>query len=301
MFGVNSKIVVVVLIFVVVAVTGGGALYMFKAVTQKANSNVIAVVGGKDITKDQLDDKIFGLNFNPNQKVDDGTKKQLINELIETEIINQAAARLGVTVSRDEIQKQASANVPGYQTLTAREQTLITRNAEFEVKRDKVKEKVISWREGELANIRFDRHFEINSNGTKDQVAADKKYAQDLANNLYSQVVAGKITFEDLMNQVNNDKYIDIKTYPGRWPAQARKFTKDDYYFSFQAFKQKVAAMAKGDISKPFALQETLSNGKLGDEFSYMIVKVDSAHNGEADSYDAWLSKEKQELNVRTQ
>lgn len=288
------------LILIFVLTISGISFGLYKART--SNDNVLAIVGGVKITQSDLNKRIWsadptkGTPDNP-EKVSQKVEEQLLNTLIEKEILKQNAARLGINVTDQEVAERIKKD--GYTDidLIGDRKADVEENTKINIIRERTQEKVLSWVSGNFIKVRFNRHFTDMLGGTDQERAADREYAKTLANDTYQKLVAGTLTFEQAEQLIQNDKTIDIKTFPGNYGNQFGTFDKTSwsYLFSTEAERNLVKAAPKETLVKPFVGKLPTGTDEKVDGL-YFIVKVTDNFKAEADTYEAWLNSQKEKL-----
>jgi uncharacterized repeat protein (TIGR01451 family) len=266
-----------------------------------------------------LNERIYGLQFkgsvdNP-EDVDEKTKKQLLDELIENAIVEQEAQRLDISLSDEEIKEEMEKLAPYYETLTSQQQEIVRKNARASLLKEKVKEKVISWYEGKRIEIHFEQHFVSDPSKPADVIAkeeaererkieTDRRYADDLAQQIYEDVTTKKLEFSQAMEKVNSDTYIDYASWSGdnRKPCGefSTKHLKGQKMYADSTFEEELSKLKRGGISKPFITKLDFGENEPDlKESMWVIVKLERKNEGEANSYEDWFENQKNKLKVK--
>jgi hypothetical protein len=134
-------------------------------------------------------------------------------------------------------------------------------------------------------------------------VAADKKYAQDFLTNLYNQIKAGKITWDQATQMEKDDPTIGTNMYPSlshSGPFDASKAPIS--LFTPASAQEQLSKIKAGQISKPFVVSVTDSVGTDGQTFEsyFLVVKMDSTAGGKSGvGFQEELQQAKQRLGYK--
>lgn len=284
-------------------------------------NKVLAIVGDKKITQRDLNTEIYGLGFvgsieNP-ESISDDTRKQILEQLIENEIITANTKRLGISVSEEEIINKTKANnLKLYNQISDSQKALMKNTAKFQLLKERLLDKILAWSEGKFIIVRFDLHFygpptDLSEEARKNLLPQDKSYAQELINKTYQDIKTGKITFEEGMEIASQDPKLGIKAWEPWKMTYSQAFTKEhsvnkEFPESTPDFWNEVAKVPVGEISNILAIKKIIGEekslaGQAGDivEAFYMIVKKEKGNQGETSSYEEWLQKQKDTLKVK--
>lgn len=303
-----------------ILVAGGFLLYRNYQKSLPPEIRVIASVGGEKIYQKDLNELIYSMDYNNtdlNRFGKDAKKIEtsLLDTLIEQKILDIKAKELGITLSDEEILNQARAELREFDQYDTTRQVITKEAAKAKLLKDKISEKVLTWRSGKFILIRADVNFHtLPTNLSFDErsklIPEDLKYAQDLVNSIYNKVKNGEIAFEKGMEMANNDPRLGISAWKGWKMTFSQAFTKEDsllkpYPASAPNFWEEVDKINVGELSQPIILKVTLGEdspaGKKDQlvDGLYLIVKSDQGNNGEATSYNEWLLKAKSEVGVK--
>lgn len=118
--------------------------------------------------------------------------------------------------------------------------------------------------------------------GDKAAIAADKAYAQQFITNLYNQIKAGKISFDQAIAMEHNDPVVGEKAYPSQAHSGAFNGRLSQInLLSAMSIRQKLRNIKPGETTMPFAVpvSASSSNGSLQDAY-YLVVKMDNVSGG---------------------
>ena len=315
-----KKIIIVAGILIIVVGILAIVAYKFYQENLSPQKKVIAKVGSKKIYQSELNDAIYSLNYN-DENLDrfgdkaDEVKKSLLDSLIEEKVLEIKAKEVGVSVSEDEILKEARNSLREFDNYDKRRQEITKRQAKAGLLKKRIAEKVVSWRSGKFILVRGDLHFQSAPTGISYQerenlIRDDLKYGEELINSIYGKIKKGEITFEEGMKIANEDLKLGIPAWQGWTMIFSQEFSKEDsmsrnYPTYTLDFWEKIGAVSIGEISQPSAVKVILGEdspaGKKGQAVDglYLIVKIEDGNNGEAVSYDEWILKMKKDLGVK--
>lgn len=305
------------IIILIIGLLIGYKIYYKKIIPEK---KVIAEVGREKIYQSELNDLIYSLNYHDENLDRFGNKagdikNNLIEALIEYKILKIKAKGLGIEISQEEILKEARNSLRDFDKYDQRRKKITMQEAEFSLLQNKVAEKVVNWREGKFILVRGDLHFYPDPTGLSEKereklIPEDLDYARNLVNYIYKKIEKREISFEEGMEIANQDKKTGKPAW-GEWKVTfSQSFSKEDsilksYPIGAVNFWDEIFKAKIGEISKPVPIKKILNEnspigleGKEVDAF-YLIIKVEKGNIGEANSYNAWIEKQKQELGVK--
>lgn len=289
----NKTLLGLAVAILAIAIAAVGAFFV-----SSLNKDVLATIGAAKIKQKDLDNKITALEGYVT--VDASKKNQLLDDLVEESIIEQTAKRLKITVSEKEIDDSAKKYNQNYSQSSSKDK--IIENTRKAVLKEKVKDAILSLREGKYIKVRFDRHYPEQFGGTVEEQKKDKEYAKNLSEEIFNDLKSGKITFEQAQVKVNEDKTVDIASYPGVWTEQYGSFGKNDAaaensIYNLPEFQENIYKLKKGEVGSPFTVSDYDGGEKR--EIYFLIIKVEKIKEGEANNYADWLEKEKTRLKYK--
>ncbi|MBI2018092.1 SurA N-terminal domain-containing protein [Candidatus Daviesbacteria bacterium] len=247
--------------------------------TQK-DFQTVTKVGDKKITGRDFDQQFkatLGL-YAQKEASNDKLKEKIFNSLVEKEIVKLEAAKLGISVSPEEIEKiyqervKQTGGQEKYNDILKTNGWTIDEQKEKiqdELLKEKVEDQVVAWRLVEGASL-----FKDTSSS---DFAVQKKKAQDSLEKVRAGMLAGK-TPKDAIEEAKkggSDKLI-------RYNEPVRVIKSDNWDPEFiQAF----FGLTKGSIS-------TVISSAGG---SFMVVKIVDANDAPYASYQDWLDSVKKD------
>ncbi len=318
----TKKIKKILISIVGVLVLIGGSILGYKIYRDNLppEKKVIATVGGEKIYQSELNDLIYSINYNDENlnrfgKEAKVMKKALLDSLIERKIVEIKSREYNISLTEEEIKARALRNNIEYGKYDERRNNILRKEAEDALFKEKLLDKIITWRSGKFILIRADVNFHAAPTGLSFQereklIGEDLKYAKELADSLYSKIKNGEMTFEDGMKLADEDSRLGKAAWQGWTMTFSQDFSKEDsvlktYPASAVDFWKKIAEVPVGEISQPIPIKVVLEEdspvGKKGEVVDglYLIVKAEGGNNGESFSYDEWLSKIKSEFGVK--
>lgn len=144
---------------------------------------------------------------------------------------------------------------------------------------------------GYLLVAHFSRNIVLQPDASGDTntdqaaVAADKKYAQDFITNLYNQIKAGKITWDQAAQMQQADPILGLRMYGTL--SQSGPFDTSRApvsLFTPPSAQQQLRNIKPGQISKPFVVKVTNTVGNKNQSFEsyFLVVKMDSSSGGQS-------------------
>lgn len=294
----------------------GGIFYLQKKETPKEKTygpDVLAVVDGVEIKLKDRDNLVNNrMLIGIEADISENSMKEDVDLLIEDIIIEKEANNKGIKVEESELQNELNKKFPYFESYVVSGKEFAKKRAEINIKKEKLKEKALSWAEGEFFSARFDRIWEDNPNNLttsvelENAVENDKKYAETFANSIFNDLNIGVLSYDQTTEKIKNDKTIG----PSIWLAGANytffgtfdKTISQDrgIYSNSSNFWDEVYKANKG-YNKP-ALIKFIDSEKPADpahEAMYTIIKINEKNTGEADTYEEWLTKKKEEYKVK--
>jgi hypothetical protein len=120
--------------------------------------------------------------------------------------------------------------------------------------------------------------------GNPAAIAADKQYAKDFITNLYNQIQARKITWDQAAVMEKADPQIGINMYPSlshSGPFDTSKYINSSLLVPPSALQQ-IQKLKPGQTSKPFVVTVTSTVGNDNESFDsyFLVVRMDSSNGG---------------------
>ncbi|MBW6432092.1 SurA N-terminal domain-containing protein, partial [Patescibacteria group bacterium] len=213
-----------------------GVVFFTGLKSKDASDETLAMVGSEKITKKDVDERIVnGLRLDP-ESVTEDRRAEVLESITEQKIIFQKADELRLSVTQQEIVSFAELSNGQFQNPNDHSgvnKEGIERAIKFQILKNKVTDMVISKFEADYIKIRFDRHFPDVNNGTDEERKKDKEYATKLRDDIYKRLIDNAITFENAQLQVQDDSFIDMKTYKGHYGPQYGKIEGPEWYTYF--------------------------------------------------------------------
>lgn len=306
-----SKKILILIILLATGIVGGYFGYKYYLKKYGIEKDVLAQVGDKKIYQKDLNERIYGIDFqgspdNPTLKSDE-EKKAILEELIEWEIAELEASKLGIYISDDELTEEIYSRLGYmYNDYTSSQKELTRKTILNDFRLSKIKEEIIGWREGKFILARFDKTYEAGEDINDIEIAkVDKEYAQNLINQIYQDITSGKISFEQGMEKADSDPKIGMPAWNGGSTYTfSRKFSKEeskekDILAASPNFWDEIFKLNENEISEPktFSIIDISEKGEH--EAFFAIIKIDKAGKGEFNSFEDWLSVKKNEYNVK--
>lgn len=244
------------------------------------NFQTAAKVGNKQITGRDFDQEFKATlgSYAQKEATNEKLKGRVLNSLVEKEIVRQEVAKLGITVSKEEIDKR-------YQELVAQaggqekyDAILKTNGWTVEdqkekildgILKEKIEEKVVAWRVVEGASLFKDT--------LSSDFEAQKKKAQASLEKVREGMLASKTT-RDAIEEAKKAGFDKLIRY--NEPVKVRKSDNWD-----PEFIQTFFGLTKGSIS-----QVVSSVGG-----SFMVVIILDSNDGQFASYQDWLDSVKKD------
>lgn len=324
----SKKITIFLVLFCIITIAAAGITYWSYTT---AKSDVLALVGTEKITKRDLNGKFYGINLSgdvnsptlqSDLRVSDEESAQYLDILIEESVIRQEAAKRNIVLTEADVLERAKADSPLFDEYTDEQKSFVLAQAKNNELRDRLSADTLGWAKGRYIKIHFDKHLFIAASLNDEQKAArlvtqsadiakDRKYADDLKADIYSKLLSGTLTFDQAMELVRNDKYIDYSN-ENDWNA-----TLGDPAVTFDTFSSPLQGGLYKDVNFSKALQETnkgetakpyigqLDYSEPGDstpkmtDSMWIILTVDDKKDGANTNFDLWLKDQVSSTNVK--
>lgn len=293
---------------------------MFVFLVPKKGTNVLASINDQDITQEELNELVYGINFegsiqNPEQ-VSQEKRNELFLQLLKWKAANLEAKERGISINEDELKEEYLTRIGenvynNYQKAFTQEQILITdKIVRNEALIKKIEKSVLNWYEGDLIIARFDKYGDLPTQEYENLSEAewqkikekkyleDKGYAESKINEIYQKIKSEEITPEQAIEISIKDKRIG-KEYFSPWtPALSRSFTKDDYlkYDGILADQKIRTAISEQQdrIGSPIMMEAVKSETKndeteIAYDAYYVIINIKNKNNGQANNINDWL------------
>lgn len=140
--------------------------------------------------------------------------------------------------------------------------------------------------------------------GNPAAIAKDKQYAQTFITNLYDQIKAGKITFDQAIQMEHNDPMVGEKSYystqqhSGSFNGPLNQIG----LLAARSIRGTVTGMKPGQLSKPFVVRVTNSSTDQNStaESYFLVVRMDKTSGGESNiTFQQELAQAKEHFGYR--
>ncbi len=317
----NKKLLITLIILILFAlgIIGGYFGYKYYKLSS-VEEGLLAVVGNEKIYQEDLNERIYGLNFkgtidNP-EDVDLEKKKELLQSLIEWKILDQEAEKNNITVSDEEIQDYIAENNTSFESATSEQKDVIKKGARYNLLSEKIKERTADLKEGGYIIAHFDRNlgipaapedreeWEKTSEEEREQkYQEEKKYAEEMMGNIHQRIKDEEIEFIDGMFMANSNPKVGAESFGTMSVLKSESFNYEDIENGTKALflkevKEKALELSAGEMSEPFKVNVDVgieeSEWKEGLIF---ILKITQGEKGTG-SYEDWLNNKKNEYEV---
>ncbi len=301
---ISKKNSLFVLLTVLVLIGG----WIFISNTFHIGQKVYAQVAGHKIYKQDVQDLIG----NTKGVSDHQAAVVLANKYLTEDMAKEA----GITVSNQDVVAQYGPSTNAQKTNDKIAYQSKVNNVYF----DKLLAYNAGLYKGKLLATNFSRHIAFQSPflalqeatdplmGNPAAIAQDKEYAQNLITNLYNQVKAHKITFDQAIQIEHNDPQVGLKAY--QTLPHSGPFDTSNIYLGANALiaPQSIQAimgdMKAGQLSKPFVVGVSNSLAGTGTQSTtdsyYLVVQMDSTVGGHSGlSYSQYLAQAKKKLGYK--
>lgn len=263
-------------------------------------------VGSEKITQKAINRAIYAFDFkgtpeDPDSKDKEELKQSVIKNLIEESVIRQEAKKRGISVSEEEVVERSKQQVKDYEQRPEIQKELTREGSESYLLKEKIKESIVGYGDGKYILIRFENNLGKDDAKYKEEKAEAKKYADDL----YSRIKSGAITFEEAQKEVEAHSLFGKENFDklGFSVIITGSFNQTVYengvgIIRDPQFRSVISSTKPGNISAPSVLQVTLPEeaGGIGPiDGIYTIVKVNNFKGGETDNFEEWLVAKKDE------
>lgn len=297
---------VVLVVGFLILIVGGGYLYW----VSKHDPNALVYVGNEKVTKSDLNKAIYSLHFagspdSPTTTVNDELRKTLMDKLVEKKIIAQEAAKLGVSVSDSDVTAEAIKRDSDYNRRTPDQKDIIFNNAKSDLLAEKVKDKVLSWAEGDFVMVRFDQYLN-GSTADQSKYETDKTEADKVAKKAIYELQQG-VPFETVQKEIASNPVIGDKSWQDLdlLPVLGGKATKQnmeerggvlaDPEFYSMLMKSEVGKVSGPTLMKVKVSLDADSPNTESKDGYYVLYKLNSKNKTDYSDYETWLNDKKTE------
>ncbi len=293
------------------------------------NKDLVLKVGSEKITKTDLNEKYYGISLdgdiNDTQlaeklKIDEEQRNYFLDNLVEESLVRQYAEENNISVTDEEVTSLAEKEVTNWNIITEEQKSYAFKQQKANLLKQKVSDKVVSWKKGRYIEIRFDKHFVVADSLTAEQKAVktatqeadikfDREYADKIKDEIYKGLTDGTMTFDQAKEKVINDKVLDYKDSDFTLDVPYVEFDtlnspEDENLLERPDFKDILSVAKKGVIQKPFVRKLDYgdwNNGKVDFKDSlWTILVVDEEKEGDSTSFRSWTNTQKMIKGVRS-
>jgi hypothetical protein len=275
------------------------------------SGNVLATVGSEKITKTQYEETLKKYYKDPASATAE-EKKTVFSKMVEESIVRQEAKKLEIAdPSETEIvtylnnRGRFSGNAEEFKTIPAEDKTNLENVARVSILKDKITDKVVTAKTGNIAVARFDRSLEY-SGIPADQLEKDKTYAKSKIDAYLAELKAGTKTIKQVMEALDNDPVIgkpawnNANNYVFSFSLTNAEFTERGQLSGSANLWDSIDKQGKG-LSEVILCKDKKPEGekqelKAMDAF-YAIISVDTEKGGSA-TYEEWLKAKMSEYKV---
>lgn len=276
------------------------AAVLFAIFDMHVGQKVYAQAAGHKVYKKEFDDMKQG-----NSSI---TDKQVATVLADKYLTEAMAKEHHVSVSQADIDAANIANTVklnhyGYQNLVNQVYfTKLTINNQGTYK-------------GKLLVANFSRNIPFQSGllaqqeaanpkiGNAAAMAADKQYALNFITNLYNQIKAKKITFDQAMQMEQSDPTVGEQAYPSLYHSQVFDGTLSTVGpLAAGSITSKINNIKPGQLTAPFVVraQDSAYNPKSMTDSYYLVVQLDSKSGGTGNlTFQQELDQAKKQLGYK--
>jgi len=286
-------------IITLITVTASIWLILTKEDNQ-AKEGLLAKVGDREITETDLNRRIFGFNSfvgsidNPGN-IDTDAKQPIFKELIEWRLLDIKAAEDNINVSESEITDYSRDNIENYLDMTGDIKSVVDENTYYEILQNKLTDEYVLKASGNFIIARFDAK-RVTDNSNNVDISDDKEYAEKLINEVYQDIKSKKITFEEGMKVVDNDKRIGLSAFGNNSIIHSDYFTASNLtlnnsVFTYEEAREKVTTMETNSFSTPFIVSADFDDGEADEiqPIAYVMLEVKSTNNKNFENYESFL------------
>lgn len=264
--------------------------------------NVLAIVAGENITSDDLDTSLYGLNFDEEMEYDEETKRALLNRLIERKIAGLEAEKMGIEVSEIEIEEAIKSRLDNsYDTYTDAQKSQTKDVVRLSLLIEKIKSQMTSSADVTYLVARFDRGRQEYRPRWENLVAKDKVYAETVINDIYEKLINKRITLLEAKKILDEDKIVGKSAWskPQNMLFSERMvIAGNTELYSSTNLVSDTLSMTEGVNEPNIARVIYAEDSDTMDSF-YYIAFIHDLNKAEI-GYEAWLENKKSEYNVRS-
>lgn len=266
---------------------------------ERFEPQIVAKVGSEEITFETV--KKMAKECNTDQK-------EAVEFLVDEKVLSLWATDEGVVISpqeqSDEEIRIRGIDPPGPCTIL---------KAKINLLREKLYQNLVKFREGKLIVVDFGRYQpnpfyqEIKDEGERERLNKEERaYADQLIQSVYLDLKANKLSFDEAIEKVRNDKRVGAKSWYST-DIQSGSFSATDYtekrgLLNSDLVREKIDNLLVAHFSEPFIHQASSGLGAEKESFvdaRWIIAKVDRIGTGYSGSAEELLKDTRVKYNAK--
>jgi len=286
-----------------------------KKAPEEGLNKVLAQVADKKITQRDWNERAYlatrkGSLENP--EVNEYVKDSILDTLIKERTIEFLAQQRGISTnfSEEEIKKRAQEKFSDFDQADPEIQKIYQKIAYFSLLEDRLREKVLSWREGKVLLFRYDRSLQVDYTPNSPEAQAlrekQKNYAQKYSQEALTRLINKTSSYDQEKEKLLNDPVIGPAAWKPWTMTFAIEFNKEN--FEEQSFvigsdlKDKIFQVKAGEMKiVEVKVLEDEETGKMVDGIYALVIIDQEGQKGETTNFEDWLEKTIQAMKENNQ
>lgn len=333
----SKKIIIIMVVFALLISGGLVGIALFNKKT--TDLNVVAEVAGEKVYLKEYKERLFaasgGLGTPTQPFISDATKSikaSVLNDLVNLKIVEKELAKNNITISNDELVKGTEAVFKDYKDRDKSSQKAYRDYVRLSIGKDKLKTKVMSWKEGFVLYCYFDRADRddmVNKPEVATRRAGDQVYAKDYCTKAKERLESNNSNFNEELAKLKADPKIG----EAAWSPYHMGFgdslskNKDDNKVSKVAtpasgnapsvsVSENSVIVSGGNFVGAYDVSSIMSLGneknkyylltlkekvtKKDQDGAFAVVYIKDGNKGETNDFDKWLQDKRGEYQVKT-
>jgi len=297
----SYKKITLVLAIVLVVIAGGIAILL-----QVLNSNLLAEVGKDRIYREDLKPAVFAaINRGSLENPDNPTKDEklsALSNLVNMKVLEKELEKENIQITEEDLSKAAKVKYENYNDRSEAEQRALKEYVRADVAMAKLKEKLVSWKEGYAIFCRFDRADQDDRKNlpeSKKTKEGNKVYAENYCKKMKERLESGQTNFDTEVSNLSKNPILGTSGWKPYLVPFVEKFGKDTFTpLNFQFAYNEFEEIKKLGNKKGYSIIQVFDKNSV-DSFYALVYLTGNGKDGVTTDFDKWFSDKKSATKIK--
>lgn len=308
----NKLVVFSFIAVLLVAAASASGYFWFTKSSENATNPVVAEVGKDKIYLNEYNDRLntsaMQTGASESNKNMSGAKETVLDELVDTKIVEKELKSRNITVTDDELAKKANEVFPNYDKQSDAKKQTFKKYVWLTVGNEKLKETVSTWKKGFILYCRYDQTNQMSSPNPSEQEKAEqtkkketsKAYAKDYCEKMKERLAKGQSDYQKELENIMTDKTIGAESFNPYRVNYGNQFDKESFTLvTFQMYYDDFQQIQGLKSNNSYYLLN-LKNTEDKKDWLYGVVYLSSeGKDGETADYGTWFNNLRDKSGVK--